>query len=55
MRYFLGVNKFVPTHALYGELGWVMPRYRRWLSFAQIWNGLILMNDYNYREDISLG
>ncbi len=34
MRNCLGVNKFTPTHALYGELGWVMPRYRRWLSFC---------------------
>ena len=29
MRYFLGVNKFVPTHLLYGDMGWLMPRYRR--------------------------
>ncbi len=45
MSCFLAVNKFTPTHALYGELAWVMPRYRRWLSFAQLWNGLFLMND----------
>ncbi len=57
MRYFWGVNKFTPTHALHGELGWVMPKYRSWLSCAQLWNRLILMNDNrsNYKEDISLG
>ncbi len=54
MRYFLGVNKFTPTHALYGELGWVMPRYRRWLSFAQLWNRLILMNDNRITKKILL-
>ncbi len=32
MPFLLGVNKFTPTHALYGELGWVIPRKRRWLS-----------------------
>ncbi len=54
MRYFLGVNKFTPTHTLYGELGWVMPRYRSWLSFAQLWNRLILMNDYRITKKIFL-
>ncbi len=34
VRYFLGVYTFTPTHALYMELGWVVPRYRRWLSFC---------------------
>ena len=45
MHYFLRVNKFPQTHALYGELGWVMPRYRPCLKFAQFWNRLILIND----------
>ncbi len=45
MHNFLAVNKFTPTHAFYGELGLVMPRYRRWLRFAQLWNRLILVND----------
>ena len=54
IRYFLGANKFTPTHALSGELGWVMPRYRRWLSFAQLWNRLILMNDNRITKKIFL-
>ncbi len=34
MCYFLGVNKFTQTHPLYGELGWVMPKCKCWISFV---------------------
>ena len=32
MRFFLGVSKFTPINminALYGDIGWLMPKYRR--------------------------
>ncbi len=45
MRYCLGVNKFAPVHALYGEMGWVMPRYGRWISMVRLWNRMISMNN----------
>ncbi len=46
MRFLLGVNRFVPTHALYVELvWWCMPRYRRWVNMLKLWNMLVSMPD----------
>ncbi len=46
MRYFLGVNKYTPTHALYGDMAWVnMPKYRRWKSQLRLWNRLVEMEN----------
>ena len=45
MRWFLGVNRFAPTHALYGDLGWVMPKYRRWTQIIRLWNRFATMDD----------
>ncbi len=41
MRCILRANKYAPTHALYGGLGWVMPSYRRWTSMIQLWNRFV--------------
>ncbi len=29
MRYLLGVNKYTPTHALFGDMAWVMPKTQK--------------------------
>ncbi len=52
--YFLGVNIFTPNHTLYLGTVLVMKRYRRWLSFAQLWNRLILMNDNRITQKVFL-
>jgi len=31
-RVFLGVHRFVPIPALEGDIGWLAPRYRRWIN-----------------------
>ena len=54
MRYFLGVNKFTPTHALYGDLGWFMPKYRRWIKIASLWNRFVSMEDGRLTKRIFL-
>ena len=45
MRFFLGVSKFTPINALYGDIGWLMPKYRRWLLMGRLWNRLVSLND----------
>ena len=54
MRWFLGVNKFAPTHALYGDLGWVMPKYRRWNQILRLWNRFATMDDGRITKQIFL-
>ena len=54
MRYFMGVHKFTPTHALYGDMGWIMPKYRRWTEIIRLWNRLVLMNDNRLTKRIFL-
>jgi len=54
MRYFMGVNKFAPTHVLYGDLGWIMPKYRRWISIVRLWNRLVSMEDGRITKRIFL-
>ncbi len=52
MRFFWGVNRFVPTHALYGGLAWCMPRYRRWVNMLRLWNRLVSMPDDRLHKKI---
>ena len=40
-RIFLGVHRFTPIPALEGDLGWLSPRYRRWLNVIRLWNRLV--------------
>jgi hypothetical protein len=40
-RVFLGVHRFVPIPALEGDIGWLAPRYRRWINMLRLWNRLV--------------
>ena len=40
LRYFLGVNRFTPIHALTGDTGWHSCRVRRHISMIRNWNHL---------------
>ena len=42
-RIFLGVHKFAPIVALEGDMGWIIPRYRRWISMLRLWNKMVQM------------
>ena len=44
MRVFLGVHKFAPILAMEGDLGWMQPRYRRWICMLRLWNRLVAMD-----------
>lgn len=52
MRIFLGVHRFAPTLALEGDMGWLMPRYRRWLHILRLWNRLVTMADNRLTKHI---
>jgi len=45
LRYFLGVCRFAPTLALYGDTGWIPCTHRRWCNMLRYWNRLIKMDD----------
>lgn len=44
LRYFLGVHRFTPILALYGDSGWIPSSYRRWGNALRYWNRLINMD-----------
>ena len=46
MRFLLGVHRFTPVPALYGDTGWLKPRESRYLCLLNYWNKLV-----NMRED----
>ena len=45
MKYFLGVNKFAPIHAVRGDMGWQTCHYRRNVNIFRLWNRILSMND----------
>ena len=44
-RIFLGVHKFAPILVLEGDMGWLSPRYRRWMEMIRLWNRMLLLPD----------
>ncbi len=38
VRHFLGVHKFTPIPALHAEMGWLIPKYRKYLNMLRLWN-----------------
>ena len=45
MRIFWGVHRFAPVAGLEGDMAWLSPQYRRWLSMLRLWNRLIAMEN----------
>lgn len=44
MRFFLGMGRYTPTNALYGEFGWQPPHVKQWRCVAQHWYRLKKMD-----------
>ena len=42
-RYFLGVHNFTAIPALYGEMGWLPSKFRKYMSILRFWNRLVNM------------
>ena len=45
VRFFLGVHRFAPLLAIYGDIGWIPCHYRHWLNMTRVWNRLMFMDD----------
>ena len=45
MRYFLGVNRFMPMLGLEGEMGWLPSRYRRDIDMIRYYNRVCRMGE----------
>jgi hypothetical protein len=45
MRFFLGVHKFTPLHAMQGDMGWVDISTHRFTSMIRFWNRLVSQMD----------
>ena len=45
LRYFLGVHRFVPNLALWGDMGWIPSEIRRKVNMVRLWCKLIRTND----------
>ncbi len=46
IRYFLGVHKFTPIPAIHSEMGWLSPKYRKYLNMLRLWNRIQKMKNY---------
>ena len=44
MRVFLGVHRYAPILAMEGDIGWLSPKHRRWVSMLRLWNRLVAMD-----------
>lgn len=51
MRFYLGVGRYTPTAALYGELAWQPTHVKQWRSVCQQWHRFVRMdiNRVNYK------
>ena len=43
IRYFLGVHKMCPNHALSGDAGWLTVKLSRCVCRIRLWNRLVSM------------
>ena len=41
LRYFLGVHRFAPNHAIQGDMGWPLCATRRKLEMCRLWNRIV--------------
>ncbi len=44
-RCFLGLHRFSLLLAIEGDIGWLNPRFRRWLDILHLWNRLVKLPD----------
>ena len=59
MRFYLGVHKFTPLPALYGEMGWIAVKYRHYLSTFRFRNRMMKLPNTSitrhvFQRDIDL-
>ena len=54
MRYFLGVGKYTPNAAVYGEMAWGPPIVKQWGCLANYWSRLSCMPSDRLNKRIAL-
>ena len=54
LRYYLGVHRFCPIPAMYGDTGWLECKYGRYVNMLKYWNRLIKMSDNRLAKKVFL-
>ena len=52
IRYFLGVHSKVPILAIQGDMGWVSPKYRRYLKLFMLWNHFVMLDNTRLTKQV---
>ena len=50
--YFLGVHNRAPVVGIQGDVGWILPKYRRLLKMLQLWNHLLSLDENRLTKHI---
>ena len=45
IRYFLGVHRNAPIQAIQAEMGWILPKYKFYMSSIRLWNRICKSNN----------
>ena len=52
LSYFLGVHNRAPVVGIQGDVGWILPKYRRLLKMLQLWDHLLSLNENRLTKHI---
>ena len=42
--FYLGVHNRAPIAALQGDIGWILPKYRRYVNMLRLWDIFLTLN-----------
>ena len=45
MRYYLGVHTKAPIIGMQGDMGWILPKFRRYINLFSYWNYVNSLDD----------
>ena len=54
MRFYLGVNRFTPNHAISGDMGWYPIAYQFKMNMLRHWNRLVKLHDDRLTKKVFL-
>ena len=52
LSYFVGVHNRAPVVGIQGDVGWILPKYRRLLKMLQLWNHLLSLDENRLTKHI---
>ncbi len=53
-RFYLGVHRYAPNHAVKGDIGWLTPNLRHKIEMIRYWNRLLSMSDNRLTKQVFL-